>query len=422
MEKNISVERAEELIVANAASLEPERIELASALNRVLRERVLADEDSPRFDCSAVDGYALRRADAERPLKLIGEIQAGVAELPIVREGECARIFTGAQIPPGADYVAMQEDVTIQRHAFSGRNEPDQLDCLNQSSFSALIAVNRFSDSSNIRRKGENCRRRDVVVAEGARLCAAELAAIANCGVTRPLVTRAARVVHFVSGNELVGPGEKPGGTQLRDTNSTLVAAFLRSLGAELVLQQRLGDSLDEAKRAIDSLGRHFDLLLVSGGASVGDYDFAAAMLQHGGFEMQFESVNLRPGKPLKLFTRGTTIAFAIPGNPVSHWVILHLFIAPLLRAWSGLGHTGPSLIGSFAEPFSQKPNRRETHLPAIATPTRDGWRLRAKPFTSSGDTSSLVGANGLVQIPAGCAGFSPGDPVSFRLCQSFHT
>ena len=367
-------------------------------MHRVLREPVYADDDSPRFDCSAVDGYALRRADGDRPLKVVGEIQAGVADLPSISEGECARIFTGAQIPSGADYVAMQEVATVEGDT---------------------IRVGSVAAESNIRHKGENCSRGDLVVPEDAELRAAELAAIANCGVANPLVTRAARGVHFVTGNELVDASEKPNGTQLRDTNSVVVAAFLRAHGAALVQQQRLSDSLDEAKAAIDSLREPFDLLLVSGGASVGDYDFAVPMLQHAGFEMHFESVDLRPGKPLKLFTRDDSIAFALPGNPVSHWVILHLFIAPLLRAWSGGEDVPPMFTGSFAEPFAQKPNRRETQLPAIAMPTRDGWRLRAKPFTSSGDTSSLVGANALVRIPAGSAGFSPNDPVSFLLCES---
>jgi molybdopterin molybdotransferase len=401
LEKNISVERAEELILQNASPLGTEPVDLASALHRVLREPVRADEDSPRFDCSAVDGYAVRRSDVKQPLKIVGEIQAGVSELPEIGAGECARIFTGAQVPPGADYVAMQEDVSVNGDA---------------------VRVGSVSPESNIRQKGENCRRGDLVVTQGVTLRAAELAAIANCGVTRPLVTRAARAVHFVTGDELIDPSETPSGTQLRDTNSIMVRAFVRAHGADLVHQQRIGDSLDEAKGGIESLGERFDLLLVSGGASVGDYDFAVPMLEHAGFEMQFESVNLRPGKPLKLFTRGDAIAFALPGNPVSHWVILHLFVSVLLRAWSGLEDAQPAFTGTFESPFAQKPNRRETQLPAIATPTRDGWRLRARPFTSSGDTASLVRANALVRVPAGSAGFSPDDPVSFRLCESFHT
>ncbi len=396
MEKNISVERARELILAQASPLPAEMIALPDARGRILREPAHADADSPRFDCSAVDGYALRRADAEQALNLAGEIQPGTTELPSTRPGECARIFTGAQVPEGADYVAMQEDVSIE---------------------AGCVRINSVSPESNIRRKGENCRRGDVVVPAGSRLRSAELAALASCGVTQPLVTRAARVVHFVTGNELVDRTVTPTGTQLRDSNSSLVASFAAAHGAFLIHQQRLCDSLDEAKQAIDSCGAEFDLLLVSGGASVGDYDFAVPMLEHAGFKMQFESVNLRPGKPLKLFVRDQAVAFAIPGNPVSHWVILHLFIAPLLGAWSGVDPERRELRGELQTDFAQKPNRRDTYLPAIAEVADAAWRVRPLRFTSSGDIASVVGANALLPVPAGCAGFSAAEQVRFVLC-----
>ncbi|MFL6584096.1 MAG: molybdopterin molybdotransferase MoeA, partial [Chthoniobacterales bacterium] len=398
LEKNIAVERAEELILSSASALQTERVDLASALHRVLRETVCANEDSPRFDCSAVDGYALRRADADQSVKLVAEIQAGVAELPTIAAGECARIFTGAQLPAGADYVAMQEDVMVE---------------------GKTIRLTSISSGSNIRRRGENSHSGDMVVSVGSKLRAAEIAALASCGAVRPLVTRAARVVHFVTGNELIDPAETPTGTELRDSNSGLVSSFLLSRGADLIHHQRVGDSLEEAKRAVDSLNQKFDLLLVSGGASVGDYDFAVPMLEHGGFQMRFESVNLRPGKPLKFFTRDAAVAFALPGNPVSHWVILQFFISKLLRAWSGIDGQQTQLSARLEAPFAQTPNRRETQLPAIATATGEGWRLRPLPFTSSGDTASVVGANALLRIPAGSAGFSADDPVSFRLCEN---
>jgi molybdopterin molybdotransferase len=396
LETNVAVTRAAELIVVQAAPLPAERVELRAALRRILREAAHADDDSPRFDCSAVDGYALRRADAAEALKLVGEIQPGITDLPHIGAGECARIFTGAEVPRGADYVAMQEDVTGE---------------------SGAIRVASLSSETNIRQKGENCRRGDIVASTGRALGPAELSALASCGVTQPLVTRRPRVVHFVTGNELIDPAQSPTGTQLRDSNSILVASFLEARRAELIRHEWLPDSLDAAKAVIESLGHDFDLLLVSGGASVGDYDFAVPMLEHAGFQMQFENVNLRPGKPLKFFARGSTLAFALPGNPVSHWVILHLFIARLLAAWSGANPAETQLRGRLEADFAQKPNRRETYLPAIATPRGAEWRIQPLRFTSSGDIGSVVGANALLPIPAGCAGFCAADPVTFILC-----
>ncbi|MDQ6808279.1 MAG: molybdopterin molybdotransferase MoeA [Verrucomicrobiota bacterium] len=397
METNVTVRRAEELIVARAVVLATERVALRNARGRILREATHADDDSPRFDCSAVDGYALRRVDVCESLNLIGEIQAGTHAALEIGARECVRIFTGARVPPGADYVAMQEDV----EAAQGQ-----------------VRVRAQSDGTNIRHRGENCRRGDVVVPARRELRSAELAALASCGVTQPIVTRRPRVIHLVTGDELVDPAAVPHGTQLRDSNSTLVASFLEASGADLVRQERVPDSIEESNAVADSLGRDFDLLLVSGGASVGAYDFARPMLEHAGFERDFQNVNLRPGKPLALFARDGSLAFALPGNPVSHWVILNLFIGPLLAAMSAAPRTESRLRGQLVDAISQKPNRRETQLPAVATIEAGEFRVCARRFASSGDVGSVAGANALVEVPADSAGFAAGEQVTFILCR----
>lgn len=397
METNFSVRRAEELICSLAPVLPSEKVPLRMARGRILREKVCADDDSPRFDCSAMDGYALRRADAKRPLKLVGEIQAGMDVTLEIQGGEAARMFTGARVPEGADYVAMQEDVEV------ADNE---------------IRLTAMGEETNIRHRGENIRRGEIIVPTGTELRAAELAALASCGMVEPSVTRRARVVHLATGDELIDPAATPRGTELRDSNSTLVAAFLEACGAHLMRQERLPDSLAASKLVGDSLGAEFDLLLVSGGASVGAYDFARPMLEHAGFEIQFQNVNLRPGKPLALYSRGQTLAFALPGNPVSHWVILNLFIAPLLAAMSGVSRSDPRLVGRVVEDAPQKPNRRETQVPAVVAMEAGEFRLRPRQFVSSGDVASVAGANGLLEIPAGSAGFRAGEKVSFLFCK----
>ena len=397
METNLSVRRADELIRSRATLLPSEAVPLREARGRILREAACADDDSPRFDCSAMDGYALRRQDAGEHLQIIGEIQAGTDAALTIGCGQCARIFTGARVPEGADYVAMQEDVEAA---------DDQ------------IRLTDVGDESNIRHRGENCRRGEVIVPAGAELRAAEIAALASCGVTQPIVTRRARLIHLATGDELIDPAQTPRGTQLRDSNSELVASFLDACGAELIRQERLSDSLEKSKVVADSLGDDFDVLLVSGGASVGAYDFARPMLEHAGFVIEFQNVNLRPGKPLALFSRGQRLAFALPGNPVSHWVILNLFIAPLLAAMSGAGVTDPRLVGVLTEDAPQKANRRETQVPAVATIKAGEFRLRPRPFVSSGDVASVAGANALLEVPAGSTGFRAGEQVSFLFCK----
>ena len=397
METNLPVSRALEFIRSRAVVLPAERVALREARGRVLREDACADEDSPRFDCSAMDGYAFRREDGSERLEVIGEVQAGTEVQLEISAGQCARIFTGARIPDGADCVVMQEET---------RRDGD------------FIQLTRDSGPSHIRKRGENSQRGDVVVAAGAELRVAELAALASCGVTHPLVTRRARVIHLVTGDELIDPAETPRGTQLRDSNSTLVASFFDAVQAELVRHERLPDSLEVSKQIAGTLGNVFDLLLVSGGASVGAYDFARPMLEHAGFRIEFQNVNLRPGKPLALYTRGDTLAFAVPGNPVSHWVILNLFIAPLLAAMSGRSLADTRLIGRVTDDVTQKPNPRETHVPAIATMEAGEFRLQPRRFVSSGDVASVAGANALLEIPADLAGFRAGDQAKFIFCQ----
>ena len=396
METNLAIDRALALILERAVTLPTERVPLRAARGRVLREPAVADADSPRFDCSAVDGYALRRADAERALEVVGEIQAGTSEELAIGEGKCARIFTGARIPAGADCVAMQEDVERAGD---------------------VVRLQSVGDESHIRSRGENCRAGEVVVPAPTELHSADLAALASCGVTQPVVTRRPRVVHLATGDELIDPAQTPTGTQLRDSNSTLVATFLEGEGAALVHAERLPDSLPASQAIIDSLGHDFDLLLVSGGASVGTYDFARPMLEHGGFAIEFQNINLRPGKPLAMFARDRALAFALPGNPVSHWVILQLFIAPLLAAMKGLAVADRRLTGRLSTDALQKPNRRVTYLPAVAQVKAGEFHLEPRRFVSSGDIGSVARANALLEIPAESAGFPAGSLVSFLLC-----
>ena len=299
-----------QLILSRARPLGSVRLPLAAALGRILRTAACADADSPAFDASAMDGYALRRADAATALRLVGESQAGAGFTGTVGPGECVRIFTGAPVPPGADCVVKQEDIV---------REGDR------------VRVPHGARLDHIRRQGENRRAGDQVVAAGTLLGPPELAALAAVGVHEPEVTRAPRCAHLVTGNELISPDRAPVGAQIRDSNSTLIAALLAHHSVELVGHRRVGDDLAAARAAVEAMPAH-DVLLISGGASVGDHDFAQPLLAALGYELHFHQVNLRPGKPLVFASRGGQLAFALPGNPVSHWVVFQLFLAPLLR------------------------------------------------------------------------------------------
>ncbi|MDQ5980738.1 MAG: molybdopterin molybdotransferase, partial [Verrucomicrobiota bacterium] len=316
-------------VLSRAPQLPAERVPLAAALGRVLREPAHADLDSPPFDASAMDGYALRAADATQPLLLVGESAAGAAFAGTVGPGECVRIFTGAPVPAGADCVVKQEDTTREE---------------------TKVRITNFPKAGSfIRCRGENRRAGDLVVPAGTCLGPPELAALASAGVAQPLVTRRPRVVHVVTGNELVPPDRTPAGAQIRDSNSALIAALVAQYGGELAAHAHLPDDLAAAQAALAALPNH-DVLLISGGASVGDHDFARPVLTALGYTLHFQQINLRPGKPLVFASKGDRLAFALPGNPVSNWVTFNLFVAPLLRMLdTGLDAAPPRRRGRLA-------------------------------------------------------------------------
>jgi len=371
------------------------RVPLSDALGRWLRRDACADEDSPPFDASAMDGYALRRADIADSLRVIGVSPAGGAHSRPLDQGECVRIFTGGPVPPGADCVVKQEDVV---------RDGDR------------IQAQRHDGPSFIRRRGENRRRGDIVVRSGMRLGPPELAALASAGVDRPEVARAPRCAHLVTGNELVAPDQKPSGSQIRDSNSVLVASLLRNHGGELVAHARVADDLEAARAVVTAMPDH-DLLLISGGASVGDHDIGRPLLAALGFTLHFNEVNLRPGKPTVFASKDARLAFVLPGNPVSHWVVFQLFVAPLLQQLAtGLAPVPLRLHGRLAAGSRPpSPDARVTFWPCAATVTAGSYELTLLPLASSGDSSGLVGANALLPVPAGP--LEPGQPVEFIYC-----
>ncbi len=386
-------------VLSRAPQLPAERVSLTAALGRVLREPACADLDSPPFDASAMDGFAFRRADLDASaatLRLIGESAAGAAFAGTVGPGECVRIFTGAPVPDGADCVVKQED-TIREET--------------------KVRITNFPKAGSfIRRRGENRRAGDTVVPAGTRLGPPELAALASVGVVQPLVTRRPRVAHVVTGNELVPPEHTPTGAQIRDSNSALIAALVARHGGELAAQAHLRDDLATAQTALAALPDH-DVLLISGGAGAGDHDFARPALTALGYTLHFQQVNLRPGKPLVFASKGERLAFALPGNPVSHWVTFNLFVAPLLQKLvTGLDAGPPRLRGRLAPDTPlPPPDARQTIWPACIAFVDGEPQITLLTLASSGDSSGLVGANALVPIPP--TGLDPAQPLEFIDC-----
>jgi molybdopterin molybdotransferase len=371
----ISLTEARRIICEKIAARPSAATPLAAAHRRVLAESVVADAAYPGGDRSMMDGYVIAAGAAPGAFRVVGEIQAGQVPTRTLGAGEAMRIYTGALLPKGGGRVVMQEDA--QRDGDT-------------------VTIAEISARQFVRAAGSEARPGDIVLPAGTRLGAAELAILAQVGAVSPRVIRAPLVHHLATGGELVVPAETPKPGQIRDTNSTLLAALVADASATIAQSHR---GLDDPAQLATLASEPCDLLLLSGGASVGDYDFGAETLRRLGFTVHFDRVNLRPGKPLTFATRDDSAAFVIPGNPVSHFVCFHVAIRLALELMAGRIPAWAFLHLEVRGGEPLRPDPRETFWPA-AVSAKDG-RLVVTPkrWSTSGDTFSLAGTNALVRV-----------------------
>lgn len=355
-----------------------ERIPLASACHRILREPILAPEDQPPFDRSAIDGYLVHSSQPAGTVTLTGTITPGSpAPAFAPTPGTAYRILTGSALPsdPAAALI-MQEDTTLLSPS--------------------ALQLNQSPSTKHIRRRASQARAGDMLLSSGQLLNAGSLALLASIGTTTPLVSRRARVAHLVTGGELVSPDTTPASGQIRDSNSTLIAALLADSHADLIFQKRVSDSRTATADALaDALALQPDILLVSGGASVGDHDHTGALFTEAGFTIHCDKVASRPGKPFIAASRPGCLAFGLPGNPLSHFVCFHLFVRRVLARLAGTEPV-PLLRAPLANHLDLRPDPRETWWPALLT--HDS--VTALPWRDSSDLTVLARANALLRVP----------------------
>jgi len=367
----------------------------AWALGRVLAKAIAADQDYPQGHLSMMDGYAVAEL-TDQLLRVEGENTPGQGPGDPLRPGTTRRIFTGAELPPGATRVVPQE--LVERTGDS------------------LRIVTPPSDVF-VRTRGSEGRKNEIVLAGGVRLTPTRLAILATVGAKEIEVTIRPRVAHLVTGNEIM-PSHEAGapGFRIRDSNSDLVAGTLRAIGQMVTDHRRVRDDRAETEKIVAEMAQDCEVLLISGGASVGDHDHARPALEAAGFRFEAHMIEVRPGKPIGLARRGDQWAIALPGNPVSHLVALNLFVLPLLRALEG---------DDLAAPRLQR-GRMDWPLPNSAIPRRDTFwpskrfledgRPVLKPcrFLSSGDLLGIGNTDALLLLRAGVAVPSPGDEIFF--------
>lgn len=372
------LDRAVQVVLENVVRLPAERCAIADAVGRALIEPVLAQRTVPAFDNSAMDGYALRSVDGVGPLTVVDKIFAGQRPNRPVGRNECARIMTGAALPPGADAVVMQERVRVE----GGRV-----------TLEAAVA-----SGANVRRAGEDARAGSALLPAGTPIGLGEAGLMWGQGLTDTLVSRRPAVAIATSGDELKPVGDASGATI--DTNTPMIAAAAARAGARTQALGIAGDTLEQVT-ALLRQGLGSDVLITVAGMSVGEKDFVRAALEQLGVEVLFHRVAIKPAKPVLFGKKGNTLVFGLPGNPTSALVAFELFVRPALRALQGLSPHPLLLPARLATPFRK--SKGLTHLVRVTAYAKDG-ALWAEPLPSqtSGALASAAGATYLMRVPQG--------------------
>jgi len=382
----ISISDATSLVLQHTTALSVESVNLSEALNRVLAEDIIADCDLPPFDRAQMDGYAVRAADvANIPARLgvVGESAAGSGWHKEMKTGEAVRIMTGAPVPVGADAVQQVE--------------------LTRESDGEVEILERVDVGRSIVRRASEIRAGETVLRAGEEIYAAMIATLASFGYAQVKVGRRPRVAIMATGSELVDVDKQPGRDQIRDSNNYTLAAYAKLAGATVERLPLAVDDTRELKLQIAAAAERSDVLITSGGVSMGVYDFTKAALKELGAQIFFERVSLRPGKPTVFGRLGNTLVFGLPGNPVSVTVTFNLFARTALRAMQGAKEPGLKEETAVLVRDLKGSIERESYLPAVLSTDGNG-SLLAEPLKwgGSSDFVSFARATALIDVPAG--------------------
>jgi len=401
----IEVVDARRKLLAEVAPLPTESVALAEAHGRTLAEEIRADRDFPATDRSAMDGFAVRSTDAGEPgasLRILGELRAGVSPRSVrVDPGGAVRIFTGGVVPEGADAVVMVELVEEDRDA-------------------GTVTVRQSVEAGqNIRRRAEDIREGETVLRPGSWIGAAEVAALASVGRTTVRVGRRPRVHVLSTGDELVDASRTPAAHEIRNSNAPMLSASLAEMGIPAT-DLGIAADRDDALAAALARGLEGDLLLVTGGVSMGEYDLVGRELERAGMRRIFHRVAMKPGKPILAGRRGACLVLGLPGNPVSAFTGFRVFAVPvLLRMCGAAGWEDRPVRAVLAERLRRRPGRKTYHLgrvdladsPPSARPVRT---------MSSGDVLSMSAANAFLVTEASPHALEPGSTVEALLWPGF--
>jgi len=377
-----------------------ERVSLSDSLGRILAEDIFSDSDMPPFDKSAVDGYACMISDFPEPvagvqnvveLDISETIAAGSVPKNIVSRGRCSKIMTGAMIPPGADCVIMVEDT-------------EQIG-------ESRVRISRKQIVKNICYRAEDIKMGDRVLQKGMQVTPAHIAVLAGVGAVNPLVAKQPRVGIISTGDELVEPGITPGPAQIRNSNAWQLEAQVKALPARPSYYGIVGDTGPGMRKTIDLALDENDVVLLTGGVSMGDFDFVPAVMQEAGVEILFKSIAIQPGKPTVFGRRNKTFIFGLPGNPVSSYVLFEMMVKPFLLRMMGCSVDPVTLTLPIGTDYSRRKSGRKSMIPVII---RNEAAFPVE-YHGSAHINAYSVANGIMILEIGTTTIKKGEQVHVR-------
>jgi len=389
----INFDTAYQLIMAQARNFGSERVALNECLNRVLAEDVISDVNMPPFNKAAVDGYACRRNDLKTEMKLISVTRAGEKQSLSIAQGECVRIMTGAEVPNGADCVFMLENsnaVSENRIVFEGEKTAD-----------------------NIARFAEDVKLGDTVLEKGSLVNAGNIALLAAVGCTQPLVFKKPSVGIITTGDEIVEPEQRPIGAQIRNSNGPQLMAQLLQMSIPATYYGIVGDDFSKTKNCIAEAIATNNIVFITGGVSMGEFDFVKDALRELGTTLIIEKISIKPGKPTVFAKNKNCFVFGMPGNPVSSFVIFELLAKPFLQYCMGLKSNQLWLKLPLENDKALKSSDRTSFVPAKID---DNSHIELLEYHGSAHIHAISGATCIARIMPFTDSLKKEDTVDVRL------
>jgi molybdopterin molybdotransferase len=388
----IGFEKAYEIVMDSCRETGSSYIPFPDSLNRTLSEDISSDIDMPPFDKSSVDGFACRKEDLERALEIIETIPAGFQPVREIGPGQCSRIMTGAVVPAGANCVVMVEDTEI----------------LPSGKIRSMVTFSK----SNIAFRAEDVSKGDILLKAGKLITPQDIAVMAMAGRTKVKVAVMPLVAVISSGSELVEPSEVPGISQIRNSNAWQLLAQIQRAGARGNYYGIAKDDPDETLSIVSTAISENNIVIISGGVSMGDFDFVPSVLEKAGVKILFTRVAVQPGKPTNFGVNGDVAVFGLPGNPVSSFVQFELLIRPLIcKMMRNDWHPSFRLL-PMKEAFTRKSTDRMALIPVTVS---DEGYVTPVEYHGSAHITSLCYSDGIISLAAGAKRIEKGEIVSVR-------